>query len=248
MVIHLLHNKIKSDCYYSDYDYGDFSPEMLTRIKIWAENNNVQLEEFSTTDFQSDPNDVSINEKTCRKRVLIPDGKIYYCPGFVQLNDPICKIEDYREEAFSQYLEDMYHKKLFMCTGKELLNVNRFCPVKDKCDKKMCYYLNKKITGDNRFPFSNYCITKENKYKRIMDTKNMDTLQIVLDCLIKQNEAILTLGTANPNPIVKNRLGQLVNEVNHNLETILSTMEGEKDEEESRTDKRSREAGDPATL
>jgi hypothetical protein len=222
MVLYYLSGKIHSDCHYEDLELDDIDIALATKL---ADEKQIYLQEFSASEFSEDGLDFPINESTCNKRILAPDMNIYYCPGFVELKEPICSLREFNEEDFDKKLEDFYFKKLYMCTSPNVEDVRRFCPVKTKCDKKMCYYLNHKLTGDNRFPFSDFCIVKENRYTKKMDTNNIDILPILLNCLIKQNEAIHSLGTAHPNPVVKNRLLNLVEEVNENISTVIDRME-----------------------
>jgi len=179
-----------------------------------------ELIDFKNVDFLR-------NESTCNKRVMTLDGQIYYCPGFVELNEPIMHISEYEEEEFNKRLYEFYLKPLHMCSCLDLEDIRRFCPVKNRCDKKMCHYLNRKITGENRFPFSNFCKIKESKYSIKMDLTTNSTLMIILNSLAKLNEAVLSLGTSDPNPVLKNRLNQIVNDVNKNISTVLERIEGE---------------------
>jgi len=243
MVISLVYDKIKSDCYYSDLDLGLFPDrKTLDEIEDWAKENNIALEHFNLSTFKKskydytedellelDDVDFEINEVACSKRVLAPDGKIYYCPGFIELKEPICNFRDFNKEKFKEHLEDFYFKKLWMCTQDDPSDIRRMCTVKHRCNKKMCYYLNQKITGEKRFPFSRFCAIKELKHKNKMNTKDANIIFIMLNSLTKLNEAILSLGSANPDFTIRNRANQLVKEVNENIESIISKIEeGEK--------------------
>jgi hypothetical protein len=222
MTLYLLSGEIKSDCRYEDLELGEIDTVTANEL---AREKQIYLVDFNPTEFTKVEGDYSINENTCNKRVLAPDMNIYYCPGFVELREPICALKDFDEDEFRYTLDVLYYKKLYMCTGSSMQDIRRFCPVRFKCDKKMCYYKNRKLTGDNRFPFNDFCIIKENKYTKKMDTNNADILPILLNCLIKQNEALLSLGTAHPNPVIKNRLLALVAEVNENISTVIDRVE-----------------------
>jgi hypothetical protein len=221
MTLYYLSGKIQSDCHYKDLELSDIDIATATEL---AREKQISLVEFSTSEFSNIDTDFAINEVTCGKRVLAPDMNIYYCPGFIELKEPICSLKEFDEEDFRIKLEEFYFKKLYMCINSDVADVRRFCPVKTKCDKKFCFYLNHKLTGDNRFPFNDFCIIKENKYTKKMETNNTDILPILLNCLIKQNEAIHSLGTAHPNPVIKNRLLNLVTEVNENISTIIDKV------------------------
>lgn len=247
MVIRLISGKLASDCYYEDIQLADFSEELKKEIQQKVSDGVFQIQDLEQdVSFQKSKHDYSedelldvgdidfhINELACSQRVLAPDGFIYYCPGFVELKEPICHIRDYEEKSFNEHLEDMYFKKLFMCTGDSTNDLRRFCPVKKACDKKMCYYLNKKITGETRFPFSRFCAIKELKYKIKMSEKNLDVLMLLLNSIAKLNEAILSFGTASPDFNLRNRANQIVKDVSANIESILSQMEGKNDSTQS---------------
>lgn len=232
MTLYILSGRVKSDCRYEDLELGQI--DIITANEL-AREKQIYLLNFSAAEFVKEENDYSINENTCNKRVLAPDMNIYYCPGFVELGEPICALKDFNEDDFRIKLEEFYYKKLHMCTGNTTEEVRRFCPIKTKCDKKFCFYQNHKLTGDNRFPFQDFCIIKEKKYNKKMDTKNIDILPILLNCLIKQNEAIHSLGTAHPNPVIKNRLLALVAEVNENITTVINKVE-QKMKQDTNTD------------
>lgn len=222
MVLYILSGNIKSDCHYDDLELGEINIDAAREL---TDEKQIYLLNFNTAEFIKVKGDYSINEITCNKRVLAPDMNIYYCPGFVELGEPICALKDFEEDNFRKTLDEFYYNKLYMCTGSSNQDIRRFCPIKFKCDKKFCYYKNRKLTGDNRFPFNEYCIIKENKYTKKMDTNNAEILPILLNCLIKQNEALLSLGTAHPNPVIKNRLLALVAEVNENITTVIDKVE-----------------------
>jgi hypothetical protein len=237
MVLHLIKGNLKSDCYYNDLSVdSEMSGRMSlaakekVTIKLFEPDYTFVKSKYDYTDEELLKNkevDFLRNETTCNKRVITIDGNIYYCPGFIELNEPIMHISEYTKEGFENKLYEMYLKPLVMCTSKDLNDIKRFCPVKSRCDRNMCYCLNKKITGDSRFPFSNFCKIKESRYTIKIDTEKEDILMILLNSLAKINEAILSISTANPSPVIKNRLKQIVDEVNSNIETILKKIEGE---------------------
>ena len=230
---------LKSDCYYGDLEIS--TTKQLENLQSLAFSKNITIVDFepdysfnkskydyTDEELLQDLNiDFSVNRTTCGKRIITLDGWMYFCPGFIELKEPVMHISEYTEEGFKKRVYELYTKPLFMCIGKTLTDIKRFCPVKDRCDKTMCHYLNKKITGDSRFPFSDFCKIKEKKYSTKMKVDKADVLMILLNSLAKLNEAILSLGTANPNPVIKNRLQQIVNEVNQNIETVLERIKGE---------------------
>jgi hypothetical protein len=236
MVLRLINGSVKSDCYYEDLELGEFSQELLDKIEKLERlqfNYDFQKNKYNyTEDELLDPANSNIdfctNESACNKPVVTPDGNIYFCPGFIALHEPICSIDEYEEQDFQRRVFELYKKPLQMCISDDLNDVHRFCPVKHRCDKKMCHYLNKKITGDARFPFSNFCIIKEKRYSTKMSANEGDVLMVLLNSMAKINEAILSLGTANPNPVIKNRLIQISNELNNNLESIINQIQGDK--------------------
>jgi hypothetical protein len=243
MVIYLIAGKGKSDCYYKNLDLGNFSNGELDEIYSFAKDAGIEIKAFLPNyEFEKNKYDYTeqellelknadflINEETCNKRVLAPDGNIYFCPGLIELKEPICSYKDYDEQSFNELLSDFYFKKLHMCIGQDLNDIRRFCPIKSRCDKNMCYYLNQKITGEKRFPFSQYCMIKESKYKNKMEENNKDSnaLGILLSMMANVSEALLSLGTANPDGVVKNRVNVLVGEINKNIELILDKAQGE---------------------
>jgi hypothetical protein len=70
---------------------------------------------------------------------------------------------------------------------------------------------------------------KESKYKNKMEENNKDSnaLGILLSMMANVSEALLSLGTANPDGVVKNRVNVLVGEINKNIELILDKAQGE---------------------
>jgi hypothetical protein len=206
----------------------DIAKEKNITLKEFSPNYKFEKSKYDYTEddlIELDHVDFKVNESTCEQRVMTIDGNIYFCPGFVELKEPICNIGDFDEENFNEYLEDFYFKKLHMCTSDKLEDIRRFCPVKHRCNKKMCYYLNSKITGEKRFPFSRFCAIKELRYKNKMDKENVNVLFLILNSLTKINEAILSMGTASPDFNIKNRTNQLVKEVNENITLILKKIE-----------------------
>jgi hypothetical protein len=241
VALHTISGKIKSDCYYSDLDLGLFDESVMSKLSSLYFKNKIQTTlflpnyEFEKSKYvyteeeliELEHIDFKINETTCNKRVLATDGNIYFCPGFIELKDPICNIVDFEEEKFNEYLEDFYFKKLWMCTSNDVDDIRRMCSVKHRCDKKMCYYLNKKITGENRFPFSRFCAIKELEYKNKMNKENSEVLFLILNSLTKINEALLSMGIASPDFIIRNRINQLVKEINENIVLIIKKAEEE---------------------
>lgn len=245
VVIRLIGGDIKSDCYYEDLNLEKFSESsVLKEMGDWASKNNIKLEKFmGDYSFEKSKYDYSeeellnldgditfkINEYTCGTKVMTPDGGIYFCPGFIELKEPIGNFRELDIVTLEELTYDLYLKKLYMCTSDDVEDIKRMCPVKHRCDKKMCYYLNRKITGESRFPFSRFCAIKESEYKNRYNKKDSDILFLVLNSLAKINEAILSLGTDSPDFNIKNRINQIVKEVNDNIDLSIKKSEGQND-------------------
>ena len=244
--MYLLDGAMASDCYYKNLNLPNFSHQGLRELLAWAYAKDVQLlpfprfsrfkkskydftpEEFATSLVE----DFYINEAICNTPVVLPDGNIYFCPGFFELNEPICSIGAYEEHEFKQKLEDLYYKPLAMCTDGQFQHINRYCRVRDKCNKKKCYYLNRLKTGENRFPFSSFCSIKERVHMSKADQGELDILMLVLSSLAKVNEALLTIAMSSPNNSLKTQLFGITGELAKNAQTILQKLEGEKNAEE----------------